>query len=174
MKRVPVVAGAIGLVALVSCSTLKLKAGWDQHADFSRYHTWMWKDDGSIKDPVWSKRFQSVLADELAKKKLAPVEANPDLWVVVHARLSSETQVVSYSPAWGYGWGAWAAASETVEYQIPVGTVVIDLVDAGKKELMWRGTASDAIRLNVSNEQREERLIQILAQLFAQYPALHP
>ncbi|MGH9367189.1 MAG: hypothetical protein ACRD3M_05910 [Thermoanaerobaculia bacterium] len=64
-----------------------------------------------------------MLADEFETKELAPIEAHPDLWVVVHARLSSQTQVTSDSPAWGYDWGACAAAYDPVEYQVPVGTL---------------------------------------------------
>ena len=58
-------AGAIALAGLISCSTMKITAGWDKNVDFSKYYTWAWKDDRSIRDPVWSKRFQDVLADEL-------------------------------------------------------------------------------------------------------------
>lgn len=162
------VAGMI--VAAVSCSTLKIKVGWDEHADFSKYHEWAWKPDGSIQDPVWAKRCQDVLSDELAKKGLTQVDQDPDLWAVVHARLSSQTQVVSYNPAWGYGWGGWAGGYDTVEYQVPVGTIIIDLVDVRQKQVVWRGRAHDAIQADKSNEQREEKLIAILAQMFAGYP----
>jgi len=99
-------AGAVLLAGLVACSTtLQIKVGWDVHADFSKYHTWAWKPDGSIKDPVWAKRCQDVLSDQLATKGLTQVDQNPDLLAVVHARLSAETEVVPYSPAWDYGLG---------------------------------------------------------------------
>jgi hypothetical protein len=166
-----IVVGAIAVaVSLTSCATLKVTTGWDKNVDFSKYDTWMWKADGSIRDPVWARRCQDVLTDELAKKKLAPIDTNPDLWGVVHARLSSETDVVPFSPVWGYGWGAWAAADYPVEYQVPVGTIIVDLVDARQKQLVWRGTASDVIQADRNNEQREERLIAVLAQMFAGYP----
>ncbi len=161
---------AASLVWLSGCSTLKIKTGWDRNADFSKYYTWGWKEDGSIRDPVWSKRFQDVLADELATHKLAPIDKDPDLWAVVHARFSTETEVVPFSPVWGYGWGAWAAAGYSAQYEIPVGTVIVDLVDARQKLLVWRGSASDAIQADGNNEQREERLRAVLAQMFAGYP----
>ncbi len=37
--------------------------------------------------------------------------------------------------------------------QIPVGTLVIDLVDAKAKQLVWRGTASDTIDQDASPEE---------------------
>jgi len=163
-------AAAACAAALAACSTLKTNVNWDEKIDFSKYRTWIWKDDGSIRDATWNRRLQSVLEDELAKRGLKRVDADPDLWVVVHGRITAETQVYSYSPAWGYGYGYWAAPSMTVVEQIPVGSLIIDLVDAGKKELVWRATANDTIRANKENEEREERLIQILDGLFAGYP----
>jgi hypothetical protein len=161
------------LLGLLACgSTLKVDVGWDKNVDFSKYYTWAWKEDGSIKDPVWSKRCQSVLGDVLATKGLAPAPAggNADLWVFVHARFSIDTQVVSYSPAWGYGWGGWAGSYDTAVYEIPVGSLLIDLVDANKKQLVWRGKASDVLQTGVSNEAREQKLTQVLTQMFATYP----
>jgi hypothetical protein len=120
-----------------------------------------------------------VLSDELATKKLTEtgLDRNPDLWAVVHARLSTETQVVSYNPAWGYGWGPYGSAwayDETVAYQIPVGALVIDLVDVKQKQIVWRGRASGEIQADKTNEEREEKLIGILKELFASYPPASP
>ena len=163
--------GAIALAALVSCSSApKVQAGWDHKVDFSRYRTWGWKDDGSIRDPVWNRRVQSVIEDELEKHSLKRSDANPDLWVAVHWRLTVDTRVVSYNPAWGYGWTAWGGPSVTEIYDVPAGTMLLDLVDVGKKELVWRGTASGEIKADRENEEREQTLRGILAQMFAGYP----
>ena len=166
-----VILGAMALSAVVSCSSLKMDVGWDKQADFTKSRTWAWKDDGSIKDPVWSRRVQSVLEDELGKRGLRRSDEKPDLWLAVHWRLSVDTHVVSYSPAWGYGWGPyWGAPYMTEVYEVPAGTMLIDLVDIGKKEAVWRGTASGEIRANKENEEREQRLREILDKMFAGYP----
>ena len=165
-------AAAFCLAGLLGCaSTLKVDAGWDQNTDFSKYKTWAWKPDGSIKDPVWARRFESVLSDQLAKDGLTQVDLarSPDLWAVVHARLSAETRVMSYDPSWGYGWGVWAPM-ETFTYEVPAGSFVIDLVDVKAKRAVWRGKASDTISPNKTNEEREEKLIAILAQMYAGFP----
>jgi uncharacterized protein DUF4136 len=166
--------GAVALSAVVSCSSLKMDVGWDKQADFKKYRTWAWKDDGSIKDPVWSRRVQSVIEDELDKHGLRRSDDKPDLWLAVHWRLSVDTHVVSYSPAWGYGWGPyWGAPYMTQVYDVPAGTMLIDLVDIAKKEAIWRGTASGEIRANKENEEREQRLREILGKMFAGYPPAH-
>lgn len=167
------VAGAAAvLAAFTACASApKIKAGWDQNVSFAQFHTWAWKPDGSIHDPVWGRRCQDVLSDQLASDGLSQVklDQNPDLWAVVHARLSVTTQVVAFSPDWGYAWGGWAPV-EDYEVQIPVGTMIIDLVDVKLKHIVWRGRAKDAIDPSKSNEAREEKLIAVLKQLFAGFP----
>ena len=56
--------------------------------------------------------------------------------------------------------------------QIPVGTIIVDLVDAKKKELVWRGVASDTLNTDPSrsNEDREKKLRSVAAEMFAGYP----
>ncbi len=170
MKRLALFAVLLG-VAVACASAPKVKVGWDQNAKFSTYKTWAWKADGSIKDPVWEKRFEDVLSDQLATDGVTQVDlgANPDLWAVVHARLSAETQVVSYNPGWGYGWGVWGP-DYTAVYQIPVGTIIVDLVDARLKQAVWQGKANGYIAENKTNEEREQKLIAIIAEMFAGYP----
>ena len=162
----------LGLSTLIACaSSLKVDAGWDENADFAKYKTWAWKPDGSIADPVWAKRFQDVLSDQLATDGLTQVGLNqsPDLWAAVHARLSAETRTMSYDPGWGYGYGAWGTL-DTFTYEVPAGSFVVDLVDVKLKRVVWRGKASDTISPNKTNEEREQKLIKILADMFAGYP----
>jgi Domain of unknown function (DUF4136) len=171
-------AGIAVLAALFSaCASAppKTKVGWDTNINFSNYHTWAWKPDGSISDPVWARRCQDVLSDQLQTDGLTLVnlDQNPDLWGVVHARLKAETQIVPFGPDWGYAWGGWAPV-EDYEQQIPVGTIVIDLVDVKLKRAVWQGRAKDAIDPNKSNEAREEQLIAVLKQLYAGYPPTTP
>jgi Domain of unknown function (DUF4136) len=166
---------AVAIAGGLSCATaVKTDVGWNTKADFSRYKTWAWKDDGSIRDPTWNRRVQAVFEDELAKHGLTRSDKDASLWLAVHWRLSSETRVDSYSPAWGYGWGPyWSAPSMTTVYEVPAGAMVVDLVDAERKQILWRANASAEIRANKENAEREDRLREIVAKLFAGYPP-HP
>ena len=164
-------ASALALAVVVGCSTVKTSADYQPSTDFSKYKTWSWKDDGSIQDPILSKRIQTVLGNELSKKGLTRSDENPDLWVAVHGRLSTQTQVTTYNSGWGYGWrwGGGGMSTATVQ-EIPVGTLIVDLADAGQKELVWRGTASDTLNPDKTPEQKEKALGEALAKMFANYP----
>ena len=164
---------ALVLAALAGCASAppKTKVGWDQNVSFAQFHTWAWRPDGSIADPVWARRCQDVLSDQLSTDGLKQVglDQNPDLWAVIHARLSAETVVTPFDPNWGYAWGGWAPVDD-YDTQIPVGTMIVDLVDVKLKHIVWRGHAKGAMDPSLSNEAREEKLRSILAELFAGYP----
>ncbi len=165
-------AALVALAVASGCASAPTtKVGWDQNVRFTDYHTWAWRPDGSINDPTWEERCRDVLSDQLKTDGLKRVGLDdaPDLWAVMHARLSAETVVTPFDPNWGYAWGAWAPVDE-YETQIPVGTIIIDLVDVKRKHIVWRGRAKDAIDPGKSNEAREEKLRSVLAQLFAGYP----
>ena len=53
------------VAAAVACSTLKTSADYDPKTDFSKYKTWAWKDEQSIKDPLVKQRIQSALESTL-------------------------------------------------------------------------------------------------------------
>jgi hypothetical protein len=175
MRRSTALLAVIALALAAGCSTLKTSADWSKSADFSKYKTWGWKDDGSIKNDIIVRRIQNLLAAELGKKGLTRSDDNPDLWVAVHGRLSKETQINYYNSGWGYGWGGgWygggmGMTTATVQ-EIPVGTLVVDLVDARQKELVWRGTASDTLKPERTPQEREKALGEALAKLFEHYP----
>jgi hypothetical protein len=161
---------AVCLVATVGCSTLTTSADYDPTADFSKYRTWEWKDDGSINNDLLSKRIQTALESTLSQKGLVRNPQNPDLLVVVHARLSKQTQINTYDTGWGYGWRWGGGMSTSTVSEIPVGTLVLDFVDVSRKELVWRGTASDTLNPEKSPEQKDQALREALAKMLEKYP----
>jgi len=164
----------VAIAAAAACSTLSTTADYDPKTDFTKFKTFAWHDDQSIKDPLVARRVQSAIETTLAAKGMTRNDANPDLWVAVHGRLSEQTQIRTYDTGWGYGYGwrgygGMGMTTSTVE-QIPVGTLIVDLVDAQKKELVWRGTGSDTLNPQRSPEEREKKLQEAIAKMLENYP----
>lgn len=164
------------VLAAAGCSTLSISTDFDKAADFSSYRTFTWKDTGELKDSLWTKRIEGVFSDTLAAKGLKKVDSGGDLWVAAHPRLTKETQINTYNTGWGYGYGWYGyggmGMATTTVTEIPVGTLMIDLVDAKKKELVWRGVASDTLNTDPGRtaEDREKKLRAVAAEMFANYP----
>ena len=167
---------AVAILAAAGCSTLSISTDFDKSADFTQYRTFTWKDTGDGIDSIWNKRIEGVFSDTLAAKGLRRVDSGGDLWVAAHPRLTKETQINTYNTGWGYGYGWYGyggmGMATTTVTEIPVGTLMIDLVDAKKKELVWRGVASDTLNTdpNRTAEDREKKLRDVAAQMFAGYP----
>lgn len=156
------------------CSTLQVSTDYDKAADFTQYKTFSYHDTGEMKNDIAATRIENALSDALAARGLRRVEKDGDLWLVAHPRLSKQTQINSYSTGWGYGYGwrgygGMGTTTSTVS-EIPVGTLVVDLVDGKKKDLVWRGTASDTLKENASPEEREKKVREVAAELFAGFP----
>jgi len=175
MRSLKTTVVAVAAIALTACSTLKTSYDAKPGTNFAKYKTFAFKDTEDIKNTILVDRIKSALSTQLTAKGLTRNDGNPDLWVVPHPRLSKQTQINTYNTGWGYGYGwrgygaGMGTTTSTVE-EIPVGTLVIDLVDAKDKELVWRGTASETLKENATPEEREKNLNEAMAKLFENYP----
>lgn len=156
--------------AFVGCaSSITTSVDYDRSIDFSRYRTYGWLRPARIGNDILERRLTAAIDRGLAARGLTRSDT-PDLYVAMHGRLSKEVQYTAFDTGWGYGWRRWGAGPTTVRRQeVPVGTLVVDLVDAGDKELVWRGTARSAIDTTVSAEKREAAVQGAVEKLFAAY-----
>jgi hypothetical protein len=162
----------VATVAIVACaSSITTSVDYDRSVDFSRYRTYGWLPS-RIGNDIFEKRLTAAIDRELAARGLVRSD-RPDLLVAIHGRLSKEVQYTAYDAGWGYGWRRWGARGPTTvrRQEVPVGTLVVDLVDAGEKELVWRGTATSAIDTTASVEKREAAVRESVGKLFAEYPS---
>ena len=140
--------------ALVACSGLQVRNDFDEKAVFSRYRTYEWKapaenpSDPLYRNALLERRIRNAVETELATKGLSPSgTTQPDFFVVCQIRTQQRIQSsligvgvgIGYGPFAGYG-GPGFSIQEYTE-----GTLIIDFVDAMKKELFWRGYALGAV-----------------------------
>jgi hypothetical protein len=53
---------------------------------------------------------------------------------------------------------------------VPVGILLMDLYDIGKKQLVWRGDAVKTINLEKDPDKNYRNLQKVMAKLFKNYP----
>jgi len=161
-----------GILVLSACSGITTSTDYDKAANFSRYKTYAWKDVHQTQNALVENRIKNGVDAALASKGLRKVDSDPDLWVVEHTHFSKQVQIDTYNSGWGYGWrwGRGMGMSTSTVSQIPVGTLVVDLVDAREKQLVWRGTASKALDQSSTPDEREKVTNQVTQKLFAGYP----
>ena len=171
--KIPLALLAVAIAGLTACSTLQTSTDYKPGTDFAKYKTFAFKDTEDIKNTILVDRIKAAISAQLTAKGLTRSDDNPDLWVVAHPRLSKQTQINTYNTGWGYGYYGWrggmGTTTSTVE-EIPVGTLVVDLVDAKAKEMVWRGTASKTLDESASPQEREKNLNEAMAKLFEGFP----
>ena len=159
------------VAALAACAPATTSSDGDRSVDFSRFKTYAWKEVRAKQDPaVEAEHVRRGLGPRVPRA--SKVSSSPDLWVVEHTRLSSEAQVSTYDSGWGYsaapGWGS-SATTGTVA-PVSVGDLLVDLVDAANQKLVWRGAARQSVDPAASAEQRERKISDAVAKMFAGYP----
>jgi hypothetical protein len=78
-----------------------------------------------------------------------------------------------YASAGWYGWRWGGGVATTTVSEIPVGTIVIDVVDGAAKQLVWRGWGKDDVTSRRSPEEAEEYARSVMAKLFENFPPAH-
>lgn len=171
MRIALALAGALAL-GMTACSSLELNTDYNPSTDFSKYRTFAFKEGARPRNPQAARSVQYAVETALAGKGMKLVETGADLLIYGHFVSDERIQVESYgygTTGWyGYGWGG--AVTTTSVRRIPVGTLMIDLVDSGSKELVWRGIVKDDISADLYPEEREKKAIRIAKDLFAGYP----
>jgi hypothetical protein len=152
---------------------------WNKDYDFSHIKTFAWQDPTAPSlaqsNPFMHKFIQDEIEKRLAAAGLmkAGTGAAPDVMVTYHGSVQNQVQLQSDSfgygfggygtPGWGmYGYGAAGPVSTTtrvVNYQ--EGTLVVDIVDPMKKELVWRGSTTP-ILISDSNDKTQKNISKAL------------
>jgi hypothetical protein len=152
---------------------------WNKEYDFSHIKTYAWQDPTAPSlaqsNPFMHKFIQDQIELRLTEAGLmkAAAGAAPDIFVTYHGSVQNNVQLQSDSfgygfggyggAGWGmYGYGAAGPVSTTtrvVEYK--EGTLIVDIIDPMKKELVWRGS-STPILISDSNDKTEKNISKAL------------
>jgi len=169
LKTFVVVAAAALVAACASSPTTS--SDFNPGTNFAQYHSFGFLATDKIVDPIVDSRIKSAITAALTSKGWTLDDQNPDVWVVPHVQLSEQTQLNTYNTGWGYGrWGGGMGTTQTTVEKIPIGTCIIDLVDAKQKQMIWRGTASNTINQKDTPEQKQAAVNQAMTQLFKNFP----
>ena len=175
----PVALAATGLalaLGLSACTTsnVGVSSDFDHAVNFRAYHTWAWypkqakdTEGGPAKgyESFADQRIRDAVSKDLAAKGMTETAENPDVFVAYSVRVENKQQVsgspYGYGyPYYGYGYGAFGGYPYGGgSYNYKAGTVIIDIVDAKRKELAWRGTGQAQLNQNSISEEETYRIV---------------
>jgi hypothetical protein len=171
-----VIAGAL-TPALVLAQ--KVSYDYEKTANFDAFKTYAHRDGTKVGQSLIDDRIVAAIETELAAKGLTKSESAPDVFVVYHVAFDKQKDISTYSSGYGggygaYGWGwggGWAGGSTTTQVRdILVGTLVIDLADAAKGQLAWRGMGVKEVDTQAKPEKRDKSINNAVKKIFKNYP----
>lgn len=138
----------VGIVVLTTVASFgqEVKTDYDRNADFSKYKTYSW-EKVQTQDPLWVDRIKEAVNTSLTAKGRTQVQSGGNVAIVAIETTTNQQTLDSFYNGFGGGWrwgGGFGETTTTVE-NYKVGTLVVDLFDAGSKSLIWRGSSSDAL-----------------------------
>jgi hypothetical protein len=145
---------------------------FDRSTDFARLRTYAWVRGTVLADDLNHRRVVGAIDAQLAQKGLRRLETSTDADVLVayHATFDRDLQINGFASGWGgYRFAGPRTGTARAE-EILVGTLVVDVVDAKARTIVWRGVASKDIDVNASPEKREKNINRTAEKLFKNYP----
>lgn len=153
---------------------------YDRSANFGAYKTYQWVEipGGAVPDQLVDQAIMRAADEQLRQRGLIKVESSADLYVGYQVVINLEKSVSLWGTGgdwgpWG-GWGPWGRGDiHSIQGQtstVPVGILVIDLYDVGRKQLVWRGDAIKTIQLKTDPDKNYKNLQKVMTKLFKNYP----
>lgn len=167
---------ALALLAAGGCSPFSINADYDTTTDFSKFRTWSWfsgpRPPAPDLDGLTEQRIRNAIETQLPKRGLAKGAEGTDLLVAFHVSVTQRLEVTPTTMSYGYGWGhgyvGTSYGNEVRTYD--EGTLLIDLLDAKSKSLVWRGVARATVYRNASPQEREARVQAAVGAILEQFP----
>ena len=159
----------VAVVALAGCSTITTRSHSDPEADLAEYETYRIESKSNL--PVHlARRVEQALQEHLAATGLAASE-RADLLVNFYTVVHDELQVTETAPTlvtFRRGYTVWNTYEADVR-QVTEGTLLVDIIDADSKQLVWEGSAHGLVsRGNLDRNQK--KIEQAVAKMFADFP----
>lgn len=165
------------VLILSACgSGIKISTDYDKNVSFDKYKTYsfyQFTDKGPGLSELNRDRIISSIKKELEAKGFTENNATPDFLVNATTLAKDKKQVTGTTNYYGYGgyyrpysWGPGFGGTTTYNvYEYRDGSLIIDLVDASTKKLVWQGTGNKEIDMPLKNAEKviPEAVTKILA-----------
>jgi Domain of unknown function (DUF4136) len=152
------------IAGLMGCAIAEVNTDWNARAQFTKYHTYAWMDTPHMQAmqqaTLFDRRLRGSVEEQLTAKGLRKVNATgeADLLLVYHTGVKDKIDVQQ--------WGDFGRQWDIPKYE--QGKLVLDLVDAKRKSLVWRGTATGEV--SGGADPSSDKIPETMQKMFERYP----
>ena len=164
-------------ITLSSCNAIKVTTDYDAKVDFTVYKTFAFYKTGIDKAAISDldkKRILRAIESELTLQGFIKSD-NPDILVSIFTKSREKVDVNqnnNYGYGYGWGWNPWMfnGMNNSVNIsQYTEGTLFIDFIDKEKKELVWQGVGTGALKTQ-NREKKEARIKEFVKEIVSRFP----
>ena len=138
--------------------------------NFSQFHTFKWVTipGGAHPDQIVDQEIQNSVVSQLTGKGLTQTQAdNADLYVGYQVAVDQEKQWNAMGMGGGIRFGGMGTATSST---ITNGTLVVDIYDVAKKQLVWSGRATKTLSPSKNQQKNMNNLNKAIAKVMKNYP----
>ena len=162
-------ATTITFFILSSCATVNVKTDYDSHTDFSKFKTFAFYKKGIDKakiSDIDKRRILRAIETELKVKGMT-VSTNPDILISIFAKSTKEIDVYNHNYWYPHYYNSFYRNNFSTYTK---GTLLIDIIDAKGKQLLWQGVGKGTLNTSGNVERKESRINEFVAEIIAKYP----
>ena len=165
------------LALLAACNSMSIESDHDPRIDFTKYQSFEFLPEQSspsdnpvaegalIRNRVWD-----AVRRELGAKGMTFRESGgADLLIAYHADVQEKVDVTTH----GYHYGRWGMGfyGDSVDtYRYNEGRLILDLIDAKSRDLVWRGMATTIVGTARDPEKSTAIINEAVSKMLARYP----
>ncbi len=159
-----------------SCSTVKVATDYDSEVNFNQYKSYAFYKPGIDKADISDldkKRILRAIESEMNAKGYTK-SSNPDILVSIFTKSREKVNINQSNNFNGYfGYRPWFnnINRDVNVSQYTEGTLFIDFIDKQKKELVWQGIGTGALKMS-SKEKKDERIKEFVKEIISKYPPM--
>lgn len=162
---------------LAACAAPKVGYDYDASANFGAYHTYTWllgkqepTGDKRVDNSLVDNRIRAAVSARLqAKGYTISANGKPDFYVAYHVAVKDRMKGSSTQQYIGdFAYGTFTTISDIHSYN--EGDLLVDIVDAGSKQLVWRGAAQAEVDPGMTPKERDARINRVIDDMFAHFP----
>lgn len=165
MRTFTALTTALALVLVTGCASMNVSSHIERGVNFTGYVTYEWGPPDNLpvgdprldNNPFFNDYLQGAVEKQLEAKGFgrAANGAPADLLIHYHASVNQRLDVYRADQQYGYCYGN--CEPQVTDFE--QGTLVIDVVDAKTKKVVWRGWAQDTMTGVIDNQARLEKQV---------------
>lgn len=183
---------SLGLVILTlfghlwGCSNIQVSQDYDVSMDFSSLKTYAWQTESQpttgdirVDSSFIDDRIRSAIDDSFSKKGYQKiVQETPDFFVAYTYQIRSRLESNNVTVGVGIGtssrgrYGGFGVNSGGSIREYDEGFLAIDLNDASKNSLLWRGTGTTRVNQSAKPEESVTEINAWVEKILSQFPPL--